>query len=159
MNDEEREEYYVPTNYNNSGRYLWGLTSGRNLLEMVIVLVPVVLIAHPLLLGLPMTKRIVILLFIIFGLGAPLAIGIDGGSFGQYIYRIIVFMFTNKKYSLERINEPEHKEPEVAEGSTDAEKAPEKAKKMPLKERLIEKSITKLEALRSKKNAEKEESK
>ena len=161
MIDEEREEYYIPSNYNHSGRYLWGLTTGRNLLEMVIVLVPTALIVYPLVSTLPTKARVIIMLLIIFGLGAPLAIGIDGGSIGQYLYRIFTFMIANKKFSLERINEPEPKKPEETEkAGEDAKESTEKTKKRSLKDRMIEKSISKLEALRSKKDEpEKEESK
>ena len=168
--EDEREEYYIPANYNNSGRYLWGLTSGRNLLEMVIVLVPTILIVYPLVNGLALRTRVIVLLLIIFGLGAPLAIGIDGGSVGQYLYRIIRFMFANKKYSMERINEPapkpeepekvpeEAQEGEGAEKKADEESGTEKKKpRAGIKDRAIEKMIAGLERIRSKEDGKKEE--
>ena len=104
MDEKERQTYYIPTNYTESGKYLYGMVSGRNLLEMLIVCIPLALFLYPLTSSLALGLRVVIMLVVLVPLGAFLAIGIDDGSVGQYLVRIFKYVFIQKNYHLERIN-------------------------------------------------------
>lgn len=101
---EERQVYHIPTNYTESGKFIYGMVSGRNLLEMLIVGIPLAIILYGALSEAGDLIRILVLIIVVLPVCVIFAVGIDDGSVFQYLTRIIRYVFTRKNYHMEKLN-------------------------------------------------------
>ena len=101
---EERQVYYIPTNYTESGKFIYGMVAGRNLLEMLIVGIPLSLILYGALAEVSSVIRLLVLIIVVLPVCIFFAAGIDDGSVFQYLTRIFRYVFSKKNYHMERLN-------------------------------------------------------
>lgn len=102
MAEEKRNIYDIPANYKNSGRWLQGKFEPRNVIETMILVVGVGYLEIKFIpVDIYIKMCIVIptlMLLLIFGL-----MGIDGDSFTQAVYRVILFLRRRRKLHMRRV--------------------------------------------------------
>lgn len=115
MNErEERNVYYIPSNYTDSGKWLWGMVEPRNCVEAIVV--AVLLGAGILSFNFSFYVRLVLLIVIVFPIFALACFGYKGDSLTQFLGHLFKHFKTRKKLTFRRTGQYEEDLPDKKMG-------------------------------------------
>lgn len=102
MNDEFDNVFFVPQNFTDSGKSIYGMFNTRNLVEAIAVLV---LIGYPEMKFLPFQTsiKVVIMIITLIPLVLFALIGIDGDSFVQFCEHVFMYLKNRRKMHFRRV--------------------------------------------------------
>lgn len=102
MEERENENVYsIPVNYTDSGKLLGGMISWRNAIETIILVVALGFVELKLI-PMPEMVRVIVMTVTLAPLAIFSAMGVDGDSLLQFLWRIIKYLFRRKKLHYKR---------------------------------------------------------
>lgn len=108
MNNRNINIYAIPQNYTDSGRLLGGLVETNNLIEAIIVVVP--LVAFILYLPFSFTIRIVTAMIVALPIGILALTGINGDTLFQFVEHMFKFLKTKRKLHFRKVGDEDYGE-------------------------------------------------